>query len=109
MLSSLADETPEGRSIVAFAVERYGLVVPEAPEAVLVPFTAQTRMSGMDFVGGRSVRKGAADSVRTLVLEEGGSRPDRARPRSSTASRATAPRRSSSSIARGRTRPASSG
>ena len=75
MLSSLADETPEGRSIVAFAVERYGLVVPEAPEAVLVPFTAQTRMSGMDFVGGRSVRKGAADSVRTLVLEEGGAVP----------------------------------
>ncbi len=75
MLSSLADETPEGRSIVAFAVERYHLVVPEAPEAVLVPFTAQTRMSGMDFVGGRSVRKGAADSVRTLVLEEGGAVP----------------------------------
>ena len=75
MLSSLADETPEGRSIVAFAVERYHLVVPEAPEAVLVPFTAQTRMSGMDFVGGRSVRKGAADSVRTLVSEEGGAVP----------------------------------
>jgi K+-transporting ATPase ATPase B chain len=75
MLSSLADETPEGRSIVAFAVERYGLVVPDAPEAVLVPFTAQTRMSGMDFVGGRSVRKGAADSVRTLVIEEGGAVP----------------------------------
>ena len=75
MLSSLADETPEGRSIVAFAAERYHLVVPEAPEAVLVPFTAQTRMSGMDFVGGRSVRKGAADSVRTLVLEEGGAVP----------------------------------
>jgi K+-transporting ATPase ATPase B chain len=75
MLSSLADETPEGRSIVAFAVERYHLVVPDAPEAVLVPFTAQTRMSGMDFVGGRSVRKGAADSVRTLVLEEGGAVP----------------------------------
>jgi K+-transporting ATPase ATPase B chain len=75
MLSSLADETPEGRSIVAFAVERYHFVVPEAPEAVLVPFTAQTRMSGMDFVGGRSVRKGAADSVRTLVIEEGGAVP----------------------------------
>ena len=49
MLSSLADETPEGRSIVAFASERYGLVPPAAPDAVLVPFTAQTRMSGMDF------------------------------------------------------------
>jgi K+-transporting ATPase ATPase B chain len=75
MLSSVADETPEGRSIVAFALGRYGLVVPEAPDAVLVPFTAQTRMSGMDFPGGRSVRKGAADSVRTLVIEEGGKVP----------------------------------
>jgi K+-transporting ATPase ATPase B chain len=75
MLSSLADETPEGRSIVAFAMERYGLVVPDAPDAVLVPFTAQTRMSGMDFAGGRSVRKGAADSVRRLVIEEGGTVP----------------------------------
>jgi K+-transporting ATPase ATPase B chain len=72
MLSSLADETPEGRSIVSFVAERYGLVVPEAPDAVLVPFTAQTRMSGMDFKDGRSVRKGAADSVRRLVEEEGG-------------------------------------
>ena len=75
MLSSLADETPEGRSIVAFASERYGLTPPVAPDAVLVPFTAQTRMSGMDFADGRSVRKGAADSVRRLVEEEGGSVP----------------------------------
>ena len=75
MLSSLADETPEGRSIVAFVSERYGLVPPAAPDAVLVPFTAQTRMSGMDFPDGRSVRKGAADSVRRLVEEEGGSVP----------------------------------
>jgi len=75
MLSSLADETPEGRSIVAFAAERYGLAPPDASDAVLVPFTAQTRMSGMDFVNGRSVRKGAADSVRTLVIEEGGAVP----------------------------------
>src|SRR6478752_6545067 len=75
MLSSLADETPEGRSIVEFAVSEYGLVVPEAPEAVLVPFTAQTRMSGMDFVDGRSVRKGAGEQVRQLVREEGGTVP----------------------------------
>jgi len=75
MLSSLADETPEGRSIVDFAVNTYGLVPPDAPQAVLVPFTAQTRMSGMDFDGGRSVRKGAADSVRRLVTEEGGTVP----------------------------------
>ena len=60
MLSSLADETPEGRSIVD--VRRASATassLPEAPEAVLVPFTAQTRMSGMDFADGRSVRKGA--------------------------------------------------
>ncbi len=75
MLSSLADETPEGRSIVVFAGERFGLVPPDAPEAVLVPFTAQTRMSGMDFASGRSVRKGAADSVRRMVIEEGGTVP----------------------------------
>jgi K+-transporting ATPase ATPase B chain len=75
MLSSLADETPEGRSIVDFAVTTYELVPPDAPEAVLVPFTAQTRMSGMDFAGGRSIRKGAADSVRNLVTEEGGTVP----------------------------------
>src|SRR5262249_38520549 len=75
MLSSLADETPEGRSIVAFATHEYGLVPPDAPDAVLVPFTAQTRMSGMDFADGRSVRKGAADSVRRLVEEEGGTVP----------------------------------
>ena len=75
MLSSLADETPEGRSIVAFAAERYRLVAPAAPSAVLVPFTAQTRMSGMDFPDGRSVRKGAADSVRHLAVEQGGTVP----------------------------------
>ena len=75
MLSSLADETPEGRSIVEFANSVYGLVAPEAPQAVLVPFTAQTRMSGMDFVDGRSVRKGAGEQVRHLVTEEGGTVP----------------------------------
>ncbi len=49
--------------------------MPDAAGAVLVPFTAQTRMSGMDFADGRSVRKGAADSVRRLVVEEGGDVP----------------------------------
>ncbi len=75
MLSSLADETPEGRSIVEFAAREYGLVPPRSAEAVLVPFTAQTRMSGMDFVDGRSVRKGAGEQVRQLVLTEGGQVP----------------------------------
>ncbi len=49
MLASLADETPEGRSIVALAKARYGLAQPRVPaEANVVPFTAQTRMSGVD-------------------------------------------------------------
>ena len=73
--SSLADETPEGRSIVTLASERYGLTPPDAPGAVMVPFTAQTRMSGMDFADGRHVRKGAADSVRRMVADAGGTVP----------------------------------
>jgi K+-transporting ATPase ATPase B chain len=73
-LSSLADETPEGRSIVVLAKERHGLRERELLGATLVPFTAQTRMSGVDFED-RSVRKGAADSVRRWVEEHGGSVP----------------------------------
>ncbi len=71
LLSSLADETPEGRSIVALAEERYGLTPREIDGAELVPFTAQTRMSGIDWEG-RMVRKGAADSVQRWVEEQGG-------------------------------------
>jgi K+-transporting ATPase ATPase B chain len=73
-LSSLADETPEGRSIVVFAKEKYGLRERELVGADLVPFTAQTRMSGVD-MDGRSVRKGAADAVRRWVEEQGGAVP----------------------------------
>jgi K+-transporting ATPase ATPase B chain len=73
-LSSLADETPEGRSIVVLAKERFQIRERELIGAELVPFTAQTRMSGLD-VGGRSVRKGAADSVRRWVDEGGGTVP----------------------------------
>lgn len=75
LASSLADETPEGRSIVELAVERFGLVPPDATGAVLVPFTAQTRMSGMDFPDGRQVRKGAGDSVRAAVSDADGTVP----------------------------------
>jgi K+-transporting ATPase ATPase B chain len=71
LLSSLADETPEGRSIVEFAEVKYDLVPVDMPGAELVPFTAQTRMSGIEWEG-RSIRKGAADSVRTWVEEQGG-------------------------------------
>ncbi len=70
-LSSLADETPEGRSIVVLAKDRYGLRERELVGAELIAFTAQTRMSGVD-IDGRAVRKGAADSVRRWVEEQGG-------------------------------------
>ncbi|MFJ6606034.1 potassium-transporting ATPase subunit KdpB [Streptomyces lydicus] len=73
-LSSLADETPEGRSIVVLAKEKYGLRERhqgELVDAEWVPFTAQTRMSGVD-VDGRKVRKGASGSVIAWVTERGG-------------------------------------
>ncbi len=75
LVSSLADETPEGRSIVELAHREFGLAIIDDPGAVLVPFTAQTRMSGMDLTSGRTVRKGAADSVRRFVQAEGGAVP----------------------------------
>ena len=74
LLSSLADETPEGRSILVLAQEHYGLAARDLDGAVLVPFTAQTRMSGVD-LDGRSIRKGAADSVRRWVEENDGTVP----------------------------------
>ncbi|MFC7827280.1 potassium-transporting ATPase subunit KdpB [Streptomyces sp. NPDC057375] len=73
-LSSLADETPEGRSVVVLAKEKYGLRERHQGELVgaeWVAFTAQTRMSGVD-VDGRKVRKGAAGSVVAWVEERGG-------------------------------------
>src|SRR5580698_10297583 len=73
-LSSMADETPEGRSIVDLAESVYPLVPPDAAEARFIPFSAQTRMSGID-LGTRLIRKGAADSVRHWVEEAGGEAP----------------------------------
>jgi K+-transporting ATPase ATPase B chain len=75
-LASLADETPEGRSIVVLAKEKFGLRGREvaSPHAQFVPFTAQTRMSGVD-LDGRSIRKGAAESIRIHVDKLGGSFP----------------------------------
>jgi len=73
--SSLADETPEGRSIVTLAESdaSAGGTNAKAPaDAVFVPFSAYTRMSGLDFAGGRSIRKGAPDAVRAWVRERGG-------------------------------------
>ena len=83
-LASLADETPEGRSIVVLAKHQFNLRQRELVGATMVPFTAQTRMSGVDLDGresarggwgARKVRKGAADAVRRWVTEQGGAIP----------------------------------
>jgi len=81
-LSSLADETPEGRSIVTLAKDKYGLRGRDVADAraTFVPFTAQTRMSGMDFGDGhggvtRRIRKGASESIFTFVAAPGGNTP----------------------------------
>jgi K+-transporting ATPase ATPase B chain len=74
-LSSLADETPEGRSIVVLAKREFNLrerEQGELPGAEFVPFTAQTRMSGVDLAGGREVRKGASSAVREWIRQSGG-------------------------------------
>jgi K+-transporting ATPase ATPase B chain len=73
-LSSLADETPEGRSIVVLAKERYGIRGRQLADkgVVFVPFTAQTRMSGVN-LNGRRVRKGAGDAIVKYLISNGGS------------------------------------
>ena len=78
-LASLADETPEGRSIAVLAKEKYGLRGRDmaGPHATFVPFTAQTRMSGLDFGDGRGgvtrrIRKGATEAIRVHVDRAGG-------------------------------------
>jgi K+-transporting ATPase ATPase B chain len=75
-LASLADETPEGRSVVALARERHGLEAhtPVEGAAEFVPFTAQTRMSGVD-IDGRRIRKGALDAVERHLVAQGSTLP----------------------------------
>ncbi|MBI5361906.1 MAG: potassium-transporting ATPase subunit KdpB [Planctomycetes bacterium] len=75
-LASLADETPEGRSIVVFAKERHGLRERALNElgATFIPFSAQTRMSGVDF-DGREIRKGAPDAIADYVSWHDGTFP----------------------------------
>jgi potassium-transporting ATPase ATP-binding subunit len=75
-LASLADETPEGRSIVVLAKEKYGIRERDIEKlgATFVAFTAQTRMSGVN-LNGRQVRKGAADAIDSYVREQGGGVP----------------------------------
>jgi K+-transporting ATPase ATPase B chain len=79
-LASLADETPEGRSIVVLAKAKHGLRERRIHElgAAFVPFTAQTRMSGVD-VDGRAIRKGAVDAIEAWVTGRRGSFPKHAR------------------------------
>ncbi|MHB8302693.1 MAG: potassium-transporting ATPase subunit KdpB [Acidobacteriaceae bacterium] len=79
-LSSLPDETPEGRSIVVLAKERYGLRGRELQEldAEFVPFSASTRMSGVN-VGKSAIRKGATDAIAQFIEEHGGAMPKEVR------------------------------
>jgi K+-transporting ATPase ATPase B chain len=79
-LASLADETPEGRSIVVLAKEQYGIRERDVQKlgATFVPFTAQTRMSGVN-LDGRQVRKGAADAIEAHVRGVGGTVPGEVR------------------------------
>lgn len=76
-LSSLADETPEGRSIVILAKERFNIRGRDMSklDATFVEFTAKTRMSGIDYKG-NEIRKGAAEAVKAYVLDKGGIYPD---------------------------------
>src|SRR5262249_53407720 len=75
-LSSLPDETPEGRSIVVLAKEKYNLRGRElaSQQAHFVPFSAQTRMSGVN-LDGRVIRKGAVDAIQRYLGENGGTLP----------------------------------
>ncbi|MGA2677885.1 MAG: potassium-transporting ATPase subunit KdpB [Sedimentisphaerales bacterium] len=79
-LASLADETPEGRSIVVLAKQRYNLRGRDIEKlgAKFVPFSAQTRMSGVD-LDGRQIRKGAVDAIEKFVISHGGVTPDEIR------------------------------
>ena len=75
VLSSLSDDTPEGKSIVALAKSR-GVAVPDSLDgATFIEFTAKTRMSGVDLADGTSIRKGACDAVEAYVKAQGGTVP----------------------------------
>ncbi len=80
-LSSLADETPEGRSIVVLAKQRFGIRERNIHElgAHFIAFTAQTRMSGVDLADGRRIRKGAVDAVEKTITGNGNRLPDTVR------------------------------
>src|SRR5476649_2011258 len=73
-IASLSDETPEGRSIVVLAKDKYNIRERQVNElgATFIPFTAKTRMSGVDLNDGRHIRKGATDAVEAYVISQGG-------------------------------------
>ncbi len=77
-LSSLSDETPEGRSIVVLAKQKHGIRERQIHdiEAKFVPFTAQTKMSGVDLGGGREIRKGSVEAIENYVKIHGGVFPE---------------------------------
>ncbi|MDD5686483.1 MAG: potassium-transporting ATPase subunit KdpB [Elusimicrobia bacterium] len=77
-LASLSDETPEGRSIVVLAKQKYGIRERQIHElnAKFIPFSAQTRMSGVDLGDGRQIRKGAVDAIEIYVKQLGGFFPE---------------------------------
>ncbi|MBF0510959.1 MAG: potassium-transporting ATPase subunit KdpB [Candidatus Omnitrophica bacterium] len=77
-LSSLSDETPEGRSIVVLAKDKYAIRERQTNqlEARFIPFSAQTRMSGVDLAGNRQIRKGSVDAIENYVRQDGRQMPD---------------------------------
>jgi K+-transporting ATPase ATPase B chain len=77
-LSSLPDETPEGRSIVVLAKEKYGLRARDFAEMEFIPFSATTRMSGVN-LNGRAIRKGSTDAIAKFLQENGGQLPHEVR------------------------------
>ncbi|MDV5973500.1 Potassium-transporting ATPase ATP-binding subunit [Streptococcus canis] len=72
MLSSLQDDTPEGKSIVALAKEHGEMIPPISTDMTFIDFTAQTRMSGLDLASGRMIRKGATDAISHYIKGKGG-------------------------------------
>ena len=76
-LASLADQTPEGRSVVVLAKNRFNLrEQPLGAEVVFIPFSAETRISGVDLPGGRQIRKGAPDAIYALIQQSGNQVPN---------------------------------
>lgn len=76
MCASFGDLTPEGKSIVKLGEDTLGGAAPGEASGEVIPFTAQTRLSGLDTEDGRHFRKGAPDAIRAFVIEAGGSVPD---------------------------------